>query len=86
MPAKTRYLRKLNLLELDDTDDPYCDATASKFRDDMMLWPSVEFGNVFCYFVSRPGLLKSLVNPSQKSPDDAHHCWVAVNGDGTVVN
>ena len=36
-PAKTRYLRKLNLLGLDDTDDPYCDATASKFRDDMTL-------------------------------------------------
>ena len=32
-PAKT-YLRKLNLLGLDDTDDPYCDAS-SKFRDDM---------------------------------------------------
>ena len=58
MPAKTRYLRKLNLLELDNTDDPYCDTTASKFRDDMMLWPSVEFGNIFGYFVSRPGLYK----------------------------
>ena len=57
-PAKTRYIQKLNVLGLDDTqsDDPYCDATASKFRDDMTLWPPVEFGHIFGYFVSRPGL------------------------------
>ena len=113
-PAKTRCLQKLSFLGLDDTDDSYCDVIASKFRDDMTLRPPVEFGNIFGYFVSRPGLytqeqllawkqldaynyfqsghvrtilawrkknvclLKSLVNPSQKSPDDAHHCWVHV--------
>ena len=55
-PAKTRYLRKLSLLRLDDTDDPYCDVIASKFSDDMTLRPPVEFGNIFGYFVSRPGL------------------------------
>ena len=50
-PAKTRYLRKLSLLGLDDTDDPYCDVIASKFRDDMTLQPPVEFGNIFGFFV-----------------------------------
>ena len=31
-------------------------------------------------------LLEALVNPSQRSPDNAHHCWLAVKKDGTVIS
>ena len=50
--AKERYLQKLRLLGLHVKDDPY--TNLDKFVDDMTLWPPVEFGHIFCYFVERP--------------------------------
>jgi hypothetical protein len=48
--AKDRYRQKLKLLGL---EDPYLDAG---YVDDMTLWPPVEFGHIFCYFIERPGV------------------------------
>ena len=45
--AKERYLEKLRLLEV---EDPY--SSEEKFVDGMTLWPPVEFGNIFCFFLS----------------------------------
>lgn len=118
--AKARYIEKLRLVGLEECDDPYSES--SKFTDDLTLWPAVEYGHIFGYFISRPGLytqeqllawkqldaynyfqcgyvrtilvrragnirlLKALVNPSQRSPDSAHHCWLAVKEDGTMIS
>ena len=120
--AKDRYIRKLQVLGLTEEDDPYAARNGGKFTEDMTLWPPVEYGHIFCYFVERPGvytqqqlmqwksldaynyfvsghvrevklwaisssncILKALVNPSQRSPDNAHHAWVAVKGVGQII-
>ena len=120
--AKGRYLDKLQLVGLDESGDPYAARNAEKFVDDMSLWPPVEYGHIFCYFVDRPGvytkeqllqwksleaynyfisghvrtvqvwavsgssyIMKALVNPSQRSPEGAHHAWVAVQKGGKIV-
>lgn len=121
-PARVRYLEKLHLVGLEGSGDPYSEANSSKFTDDLTLWPAVEYGHIFGYFITRPGLytqehllawkqldaynyfqsgyvrkilvwslgnirlLKSLVNPSQRSPDSAHHCWLAAKRDGTIMS
>ncbi len=54
--AKGRYLEKLQLLGLDESGDPFADHNAEKFVDDMSLWPPVEYGHIFCYFIDRPGV------------------------------
>ena len=51
--AKERYCQKLKILGLDEKCDPYLDAG---YVNDMMVWPPVEFGHIFCYFIERPGL------------------------------
>ena len=120
-PARVRYLEKLRLIGLGENEDPYSNSNSSKFVEDLTLWPTVEYGHIFGYFVMRPGLytqeqllawkqldsynyfqsgyvrtvlvwcvgnirlLKALVNPSQRSPDTAHHCWLSVKKDGTMV-
>ena len=120
--ARVRYIEKLRLIGLGQSDDPYSESNSSKFVEDLTLWPAVEYGHIFGYFVTRPGLytqeqllawkqldsynyfqsgyvrtilvwavgnirlLKALVNPSQRSPDTAHHCWLAVKKDGTMVS
>ena len=119
--AKSRYFDKLKVLGLASTDDPYA---SGDFQKAMRLWPPVEFGHIFCYFIERPGvytrqemlqwkqleaynyfksgfvrtvevwdlrnssqcvILKGLVNPSMRSPDNAHRPWVATKKDGDVV-
>ena len=55
-PAKDRYLDKLRLLGLDEDGDPYAAHNKEKFIDDMSLWPPVEYGHIFCYFIDRPGV------------------------------
>ena len=57
--AKTRYLEKLKLLGLDEKDDPYDPINSHNFVDDMTRWPAVENGNIFCYYIQRPGVLQS---------------------------
>ena len=54
--AKTRYLEKLKLLGLDEMDDPYDPVNSHNFVDDMIRWPPVEYGNIFCYYIQRPGV------------------------------
>ena len=49
--AKTRYLEKLKLLGLDEMDDPYDPVNSHNFVDDMIRWPPVEYGNIFCYYI-----------------------------------
>ena len=120
--AGARYVAKLQLLELDEGGDPYATHNAEKFTDDMSLWPALEYGHIFCYFIDRPGvytkqqllqwksleaynyfmsghvrtvllwavnatscIVKALVNPSQRSPDSAHHAWVAMKKDGQIM-
>ena len=119
--AKSRYLEKLRVIGLAATDDPYA---SGNFQNAMQLWPPVEFGHIFCYFIQRPGIytrqemlqwkqleaynyfksgfvrtvevwdlrnnsqcviLKSLVNPSMRSPDNAHQPWVVTKKDGDIV-
>ena len=52
--AKDRYLDKLSLMSVKEGDDPY--ANDWRFVDDMTLWPPVEYGHIFCYFIQRPGV------------------------------
>ena len=52
--AKDRYLDKLKVMGLEEGDDPY--ANDGRFVDDMTLWPPVEYGHIFCYFIQRPGV------------------------------
>ena len=52
--AREQYITKLGLLGLSKSEDPY--ANEGKFVDNMTLWPSVEFGHIFCYFIERPGV------------------------------
>ena len=52
--AREQYITKLGLLGLSKSEDPY--ANEGKFVDNMTLWPSMEFGHIFCYFIERPGI------------------------------
>ena len=120
--AKASYSAKLKLLGLSNQDDPYAMYNQDKFVCDMNLWPPLEYGHIYCYFVQRPGvytqqelirwksleaynyfqsghvqevklwslnssssILKALVNPSQRSLQNAHNSWVAVKEDGTII-
>ena len=49
--AKFSYFDKLKALGLAATDDPYA---SGDFQSTMRLWPPVEFGLIFCYFIKRP--------------------------------
>lgn len=51
--AKSRYLDKLKHLGLAATDNPYA---SDDFRMPVQLWPPVEFGHIFCYFIVCPGV------------------------------
>ena len=53
--AKTRYFSKIQLVGLTASEDPYEMWKEGKFEEDMTLWPPVEYGHIFCYFVERPG-------------------------------
>ena len=47
---------KLCLLGFRESDDPYSESNMAKFTDNMTLWPAVEYGHIFGYFITRPGL------------------------------
>ena len=119
--ARERYEEKLQLLGLSTLEDPYELWNMGKFVESMSLWPPVEYGHIFCYFVEQPGvftrselmhwksleaynyfqsghvhqiklyktqsssILMALVNPSQSSPDNAHHAWVGLRSDREVI-
>lgn len=112
-------MEKLHLIGLGESDDPYSESNSLRFADDMTLWPALEYGHIFGYFITRPGLYTQeqflvwkqldaynyfqsgyvrtvvvsavgsiclLKDPSQRSPDSAHHHWVAIKKHGTVVS
>ena len=123
--ARTRYTEKLECVGLSELEDPYELWRCGKFKqdDDMTKWPPVECGDIFFYFIERPGIFtrqqmkqwKSLeaynyfqsghvrdirlyevpatrscvvmafVNPNQNTPENAHHSWIGVKRDGTII-
>ena len=36
-------------------EDPYTPCNAARFCPEMSLWPKIEYGHIFAYFISRPG-------------------------------
>lgn len=63
-PIRERYYEKLKYVGLEDPakDDPYLTDEKSKsvvqsstWIDDVSQWPSVEFGDIYTYFVNTPG-------------------------------
>ena len=63
--AKTRYLAKIELVGLTASEDTYEMWKEGKFEEDMTLWPPVEYGHIFCYFVERPGTFTSQVGQGE---------------------
>ena len=55
-PARARYLRKLQLIGLKEVNDLYSETNDRKLIDNMTLWPPVEHGHIFSYFIARPRL------------------------------
>ena len=53
---RKRYLEKLLLMGLDDHGDPYASHNTNNFVEDMTLWPPVECGHIFGYFVECPSV------------------------------
>ncbi len=51
--AKQRYTKKINLLGLQEEDEPYSERSLLNFIDDLTLWPPVEYGHIFCYFTKQ---------------------------------
>ena len=64
--ARVRYQEKFTLLGFSVSEDPYELWSKEKFVQCtcMSLWPPVEYGHIFCYFVERPGIFtkKELMN------------------------
>ena len=58
LPSKeqVRYEEKLGLVGLKREDDPYLARNDSNYTDSMSLWPNVEYGHIFAYFIERPGI------------------------------
>ena len=55
--AKSRYKEKLQAVGLTIEADPYIPGNDNKYlSDNMAQWPRVEYGNIFAYFVQRPGV------------------------------
>ena len=55
---KERYLRKLSVLYTTDEPerlkDPY-EIDNEEWRDDVTMWPPVEFGEIYTFLVDTPG-------------------------------
>ena len=122
--AKQRYREKLSCVGLSIQDYPYLPINNGRFVNDMATWPRIEFGHIFGYFITRPGVytqqqllswkqldafnyfqagyvrivlsfsfghagkrlvtLKAKVNPSQRSPDQAHEPWIIAKFEDVV--
>ena len=50
--AKKRYLECLQVLGLEENDDPYL--RNERFTCSMSAWPDIEYGHIFGYFIKRP--------------------------------
>ena len=55
-PAKRRYSEKLSSVGLSIQDDPFLERNKLKFYDNMASWPRIEYGHIFAYFISKPGV------------------------------
>lgn len=63
--TRSRYIDKLVFLGFNTEDDPYILFERSKasakfietsgWRDDVSVWPSVEFGSIYTYLIKTPG-------------------------------
>lgn len=91
--AKSRYEEKLQIVGLTISDDPYSPENGKNFlRDNMSHWPKVEYGNIFAYFVKRPGVYSQEQLLSWKQLDSYNYFQngyvgpVAVWEFGQVVN
>lgn len=56
LEAQKRYLTKLDLVGLSLKEDPYS-SEIDKLFSKMSSWPRLEYGHIYMYFISRPGLL-----------------------------
>ena len=55
--AKSRYREKLQSVGLTIEDDPYIPENHKNYlTDNMSLWPKVEYGHIFAYFIEHPGV------------------------------
>ena len=54
--AKQWYREKLSCMGLSIQDDPYLLTNNGRFVSDMTTWPRIEFGDIFGYFITRPGV------------------------------
>ena len=52
--AMERYRAKLAKVGISLEDDPY--VSNDNFVTDMVSWPSIEYGHIFSYLITRPGL------------------------------
>ena len=68
--GKDRYQDKLELLKLTLKEDPLDIENEKNFVCDMTLWPPLEYGHIFCYFIERPGvyLLSCVIVLSDTQP------------------
>lgn len=53
--AGKRYVAKLRCIGLEIDQDPYLLDHESEYSSQMTRWPSLEFPNIYMYFISRPG-------------------------------
>ena len=54
--GEAKVLRKLFCVGLSMADDPYLSSNDEKYVNDMTTGPSIEYGHIFGYFVTRPGV------------------------------
>ena len=52
--GKVRYKDKLGKVGISIEDDPYL--SNANFLSDMVAWPCVEYGHIFSYLITRPGV------------------------------
>ena len=50
--AKERYHEKLSCVGLSIQDDHYLPTNDARFVNDMVIWPQIEFGHIFAYFIT----------------------------------
>ena len=51
---RVRYLAKLSKVGIELSDDPYI--KSNSYKSDMTDWPNIEYGHIFGYFITRPGV------------------------------
>ena len=53
---KARYIAKLEAVDLTLEDNPNSKWSGRILETNMASWPSVDYGHIFGYFITRPGL------------------------------